>query len=359
MSKVDVKEFERTQRGEQTKLYMIRNDAGESVTLCNFGATVMSVKIYDKNQMLRDVVLGYEHLIAYETGSMYFGATVGRCCGRIAEGKFPLNGSSYQLDTNHGPNHLHGGRSGFSHRIWDAEIIKDGVRFQLFSPDGDQGYPGNLSVWVSYTFDDFGVLSVSYHAVSDKDTICNLTNHTYFNLNGHGGGSIVESGHSLQVHATSFLPLDRMLIPTGEIRRVEESAFDFNKKRLIGEVLSAGQEKEDIQMDIAHGIDHMFVVNGETDRKLVLAAKAECEESGISLSCYTTQKGIHIYIPGYMRVSAEYGKDHVGYDWKYGAFCMETEGYPDAPNHENFPTTILRAGEEYKHETQFVFQQNH
>ena len=353
MSKIEIIDFELTSDKKQTKLYKITNKNGASVTLCDYGATVISLMVPDKFGELRDVVLGYAHIKDYESRATYFGATIGRCCGRIADGTFEMNHKKYQLPVNLKPNHLHGGYEGFSHKMWKAKTTQNGVVFSMKSQDGEEGYPGNMDVKVTYIFDDTNTLSIQYDAVSDKDTICNMTNHCYFNLNGHDGGSVMGENHLMWLNCDSYIPLNNQMIPTGEIRSVVGSSFDFTKKKAISSALS----DKNPQVELVHGIDHMFVINrGDemADCDLALAAQAESKISGISLKCYTTQKGIHIYTANYVYVSPERGKDNCEYK-NYPAFCMETQGYPDAVNHKNFPSTILRASDRYHQETKFVF----
>ena len=216
MKQVQISEFEPTSSGQMAHFYRIENASGASVTLCDLGASVISIKVPDKNGSIRDVVLGYEHIDGYEFDGTYFGATVGRCCGRIAYGKFTLNGEDYQLSVNNGSNHLHGGFNSFSRKVWLAVVddkVPNTVLFMLDSPDGDEGYPGNMKVFVRYTFDDENVLTIKWSAVSDKDTICNLTNHSYFNLNGHKSGKVTEN-HRLKINAMeelqSLMRIDEM-----------------------------------------------------------------------------------------------------------------------------------------------------
>ena len=252
MSKVRVVNFEPTSKGENTHLYTIENNSGASVTLCDLGASVVSIKVPDKNGSIRDVVLGYEHIDGYEFDGTYFGATVGRCCGRIAYGKFTLNGEDYQLPVNNGSNHLHGGFNSFSRKVWLAVVddkVPNTVLFMLDSPDGDEGYPGNMKVFVRYTFDDENVLTIKWSAVSDKDTICNLTNHSYFNLNGHKSGKVTEN-HKLKINANFFIPINSNLNPTGEITPVKNTSFDFTEPKLIGN----GIDRKNEQIGFANGI---------------------------------------------------------------------------------------------------------
>lgn len=351
MSKVRVVNFEPTSKGENSHLYTIENNSGASVTLCDLGASVVSIKVPDKNGSIRDVVLGYDHIDGYEFDGTYFGATVGRCCGRIAYGKFTLNGEDYQLPVNNGSNHLHGGFNSFSRKVWLAVVddkVPNTVLFMLDSPDGDEGYPGNMKVFVRYTFDDENVLTINWSAVSDKDTICNLTNHSYFNLNGHKSGKVTEN-HRLKINANSFIPINSNLNPTGEITPVKNTPFDFTEPKLIGN----GIDRKNEQICFANGIDHMFVLN-HSDEEFVLAAEAEGIDSGITLKCYTSQKGVHVYTANYVDVLSDMGKDSAIYG-ENSAFCLETQGFPDAVNHKTFPTTILKANENYTQTTKYIF----
>ena len=241
MQEIQVSDFERTTDGQMAHLYRITNASGASVVLCDYGASVVSILVPDKQQNLRDVVLGYAHLSGYETGGEYFGASVGRCCNRIREGAFTLNGVSYQLAVNDGTNHLHGGNRSFSRRLWNASCAENRVIFQLESPDGEEQYPGNMQVTATYTWDDTNTLTIAYDAICDQDTLCNLTNHTYFQLDGEGSGSIEKQ--QLLVRANAYLPTDQTSIPTGEIVPVAETPFDFTAYRSIGEALEGKHEQ--------------------------------------------------------------------------------------------------------------------
>ena len=282
-------------KGKGVNYYKIENANGASVTLSQLGASIVSIRVPDKKGELRDVVLGYAGLEGYEYDGAYFGATVGRCCGRIRNGKFTLNNKDYQLTTNDNHNHLHGGIKSFSRRIWDAMVRGDNVIFSLKVEDNDEGYPGNMTVEAKFSFDDNNVLTVEYSAVSDKDTLCSITNHSYFNLNGHTGGLI--KNHSLKINANSFIPVDETLIPTGEICKVENTAFDFRNHRKIDDGFEQGHE----QIDLARGYDHSFVIDKE-ENTLGLCATAESEESGIKLECYSTQPIVHLYTGNYVYV---------------------------------------------------------
>ncbi len=347
MSKVEIRDFETTSRGENTHLYTIVNNIGESVTVCDYGATIVSLMIKDKDDNLTDVVLGYKHITDYENNGTYFGGTIGRCCGRIANGKFTLNGKAYTLPINNGNNHLHGGNVGFNRKLWNTKIENDSVVFTMTSADGEEGYPGNLKVKVKYTFDNDSTLTIEYSAVSDKDTVCNMTNHSYFNLNGDTSGSV--RNHLLKVNSKSYIPINKNLIPTGEITPTKGSPFDFSEFKEVETALNSS----DIQISLAKGIDHMFVLNHNGD-DLVLASSLIGEKTGINLKCYTTQKGVHIYSANYVDVPLTESKHSKAYKENSG-ICFETQGFPDAVNQDIFPTTVIKANEKYKQTTKFVF----
>lgn len=347
MCRITVQPFEYTSTGDMTNLYEMKNSNGSSVTFCDFGASIVSIKIPDKRGMLKDVVLGYSTIKGYEEDGAYFGATVGRCCGRIANGKFEINKNSYSLPINNGKNHLHGGPKGFSRRLWKAKIKEDSLIFSLDSNDGDQGYPGAMNTSVTFTFNDDDTLCIEYFAISNKDTVCNLTNHSYFNLNGHDDEDI--NNHTLKINADKFIPLNYDIIPTGEILSVENTPFDFREETKISNRLLCENE----QLKIANGFDHTFVIDTK-ENELKLAATARSNKTGIQLDCYTTQPGIHLYTANYVDIDKSIGKDGIAYH-KNSAFCFETQGLPDAINHKNFLTTELKANTEYRHITKFAF----
>lgn len=337
--------YELNSEGRWVKCHKIENKNGASVTLCQLGASIMSIKVPDKYGELRDVVLGYSHIGGYENDGAYFGATVGRCCGRISNGRFVLNNKEYNLPINNGPNHLHGGIKSFSRRVWNSVVDGDEVVFSLVVADNDEGYPGNMKVQVRFAFDNDNVLTINYTAVSDKDTLCNLTSHSYFNLNGHTSGKI--DNHYLEINSDSYIPVDENLIPTGEILKVENTPFNFTEKKKIAD----GFAQKHQQLDVAKGFDHSFVIKKE-ENTLGLCATAESEESGIKLDCYSTQPILHLYTANYVDVKE--GKTDASYD-EYSGFCFETQGYPDAINHPEFPSNILKANAKYNQTTKFAF----
>lgn len=348
MNSIQISDFEKTADGQMTHLYRITNQSGANVLLCDYGASVVSICVPDKANQLRDVVLGYSHIGGYETAGEYFGASVGRCCNRIDKGHFSLYGTDYQLNVNNGIHHLHGGYQSFSRRIWKAKTAKNSVVFTTQSPDGEEHYPGNMQATATYTFDDDNILTIIYEALSDKDTLCNLTNHSYFNLDGHESGSI--ENHFLKINADEYIPIDNTSIPTGEIAAVAGTPFDFTQYQPLEKALACNSHE---QIKNAYGIDHSFVVKKEAP----FQAAAYSKKSGICLTCTTTQNAIHLYTANYVDVANDMGKDGQCYGMRSG-FCFETQNYPDAINHPNFPSPVLKAHTPYKQVTKFCFAKN-
>ena len=311
-----------------------------------FGAAIRSLTVPDRNGQPVDVALGYDTLDEYIQNDGYLGATVGRFANRIAKGKFQLNGSTYDLAINNGPNHLHGGLQGFSHRVWQITNIGEAsVTLSLFSPDGEEGYPGNLTCSVEFSLADHG-LSIRYLAKSDQDTPCNLTNHSYFNLAGHNSGTVLDQ--TIQIFAQSYTPSDPTSIPYGTIEPVAGTPMDFRCPTPIGARI--GEEFH--QLINALGYDHNFVIDGSFGT-LRPAAKAYSEASGITLEAYTTLPGVHFYTGNYIPQQRP-GKNGSTYGLRQG-FCLETQFFPDSPNQPAFPSSVLKAGEEYEHRTLFRF----
>ena len=312
-----------------------------SCSVLTYGGTLQSLTVGGV-----DVVLGFDDLAGYQSQTNYIGALVGRYANRIAYGKFTLNGREYTLATNDGDHHLHGGKVGFDKRLWTVEdLTADRLTLSLFSPDGEEGYPGNLSVRVTYRLTE-DALTIDYEVVSDADTLCNLTNHAYFNLSGHDGAPVTEQ--ELQIFGDSYTPTDVGLIPLGAPAPVEGTPMDLRQPRKIGE----GMAEEFEQLTQALGYDHNWVLNGEI-ATLHPAAKVFCEETGITMEVDTTLPGLQLFVsrfptPGLM------GKGNVPYIGRQG-FCLETQFWPDSPNHPDYPQAILRAGEIWKHKAVFRF----
>ncbi|HEX6047320.1 MAG TPA: aldose epimerase family protein [Pyrinomonadaceae bacterium] len=319
--------------GEDVYLYTLSNKNGVAVSITNYGGAITSIMAPDRHGVFGDVVLGYETLDDYVKYPRYFGALIGRSANRIARGKFSLNGVEYQLAQNNGANHLHGGNKGFDKRVWNAEETDSGLHLKLFSKDGEENYPGNLNVDVTYSLNDENELRIEYHATTDKDTIVNLTNHAYFNL--AGSGTILD--HELTLKAGSFTPVSEDLIPTGEIKAVEGTPMDFRKARTVA----------------PGGYDHNFVLNDWQPGVMRSVARLREPKSRRVMEVLTTQPGMQFYSGNFLDGSIV-GKGGVAYQ-KYAALCLETQHFPDAPNHPNFPSTVLRPGETYEHVTVYKF----
>jgi aldose 1-epimerase len=341
--------FGKTPDGRQIDLYTFTNKNGLEVAVTNFGGIVVSVKVPDRNGKMADVVLGYDSLDGYINDKSYFGALVGRYGNRIAHAQFTLDGVTYKLAKNNGENSLHGGDKGFNKAVWDAKEVtsKDGPSLQLsyLSKDGEEGYPGNLKVQVVYTLTDANELKIDYSATTDKKTVLNLTNHSYFNLAGQGNGDILS--HELMIHAERFTPVDAGLIPTGELRPVAGTPFDFRKKTAIGARINADDE----QLKLGKGYDHNWVLNHTAEYSL--AARAVESNSGRVLEVWTTQPGVQFYTGNFLDGTVV-GKGGKAYAFR-SAFCLETQHFPDSPNHPDFPTTVLKPGERYHQVTAFKF----
>lgn len=338
--------------GTPIDLYVLTNRNGMTASITNFGATLVSVNVPDKNGKLADVVLGYDSLEGYINDKSSLGATIGRYANRIAHGKFQLNGIEYNLARNNGENHIHGGVKGFNKVVWQAQDVStaDWLALELtyLSKDGEEGYPGNLNAKVVYRLTNQNELRIDYGATTDKETVVNLTNHSYFNLAGHDKGSVLD--HRLTIHASSFTPVDATLIPTGEMRSVQGTPFDFRHATAIG----ARINQDDPQLVIGHGYDHNWILDRKSsdDKTLIRAAEAFDPSSGQVLEVWTTEPGIQLYTANYLE--DVHGKGNHVYQ-RREAFCLETEHFPDSPNHSAFPSTVLKPGGRYTSTTVFKF----
>ena len=339
--------FGTTARGAAISVYTLRNARGTELRVLDYGGIIVSLTIADRNGRLDDVVLGYDCLPGYEHGSSYFGAIIGRYGNRIAKGRFTLDGRTYVLARNNGPNHLHGGRNGFDRVVWGATPFQRpdsvGLVLRHTSPDGDEGYPGTLQATVTYTLTNRNELIFDYHATTDRATPVNLTQHSYFNLAGDGTRDIL--GHVVTLNADRFTPVDSTLIPTGEIRGVQGTPFDFRTPTPIG----ARIDGDDAQLRYGRGYDHNFVLNKTGERGPTLAARVYEPTSGRVMEIYTTEPGLQFYSGNFLDGTAR-GKHGVAYRHRYG-FAMETQHFPDSPNEPAFPSTILHPGEEYRSRT--------
>ncbi len=332
--------------GEPATLYTFENKNGMIMEVSDFGATLYALLVLDKDANLCDVVLGYDSPKGYMELGGGLGATVGRNGNRIGNATFKLNGKTYQLEqNNNGVNNLHSGPDYYHFRMWDVkETTENSITFALHSPDGDQGFPGNFDVEVTYTLTDDNAVQIDYHGVADADTIANMTNHSYFNLNGHASGDI--HGHVLCVDADAFVATDDKLIPTGEIVPVEGTPMDFCTKKEVGRDIETDYEA----LNFAGGYDHNWCLNNEGTYAKVIEISGEL--SGITMEVYTDLPGVQIYAGNFLK--GEIGKSGVSYQKRQG-ICFETQHYPDAINHENFPSPVLKAGEVYQTRTTYKF----
>ncbi|MFL5501249.1 MAG: aldose epimerase family protein [Gemmatimonadaceae bacterium] len=343
-----------TVAGQTVQLFTLKNAKGIEVQVTNYGGIITSIKTPDRAGRLADIVLGYDSLAGYLRDSPYFGAIVGRYANRIARGKFTLDGKTYTLAVNNGPNSLHGGVRGFDKVVWTAEALKDhdgqdNLVLRYTSPDGEEGYPGTVHVQVVYTLTD-DALMVVYEATTDKATPINLSQHTYWNLAGDAQRDVL--GHIVTINADSITPVDSTLIPTGEIAPVEGTPFDFRAPTAIG---ARVDQRQNTQIRYGNGYDHNFVLKrkGVPSDTLRLAAQVVEPYSGRLLVVSTTEPGLQFYSGNFLDGSIT-GKDGAVYHFRYG-MALETQHYPDSPNHPNFPSTILRPGQEYRSITVYMF----
>ncbi len=334
--------------GKAVTLYTLTNSHGAQVSILNYGGIVQSLRVPDKHGELGDVVLGFDSLARYQKDSPYFGALIGRYGNRIAGGKFMLDGKEYKLFVNNGPNSLHGGKVGFDKKVWDSKPVKTkngvGLDLRYVSKDGEEGYPGNLSVHVIYTWTNDDTLKIVYTAVTDKDTVFNPTNHSYFNLAGAGNGTVLDT--QLKINANRFTPVDKTQIPTQAGTPVAGTPFDFRRSTPIG----ARIDQKNAQLATGHGYDHNFVINGSGLR---LAVRAYSPRSGRVLTMYTNEPGVQLYTANFLdgKLKGKGGKVYA----TRGAFALEAQHLPDSPNHPSFPTTELKPGEVYHQTTEYKF----
>lgn len=340
---IDKKPFGNTADGKPVTLYTLTNAAGNTVKMIDYGAIIVSIDVPDRSGKKVNVTAGFDSIEGYLQRHPYFGSTVGRFCNRIAKGKFTLDGKTYTLAVNNGPNHLHGGEVGFDKKMWTvAEIKTDtavGLKFTLVSPDGEEGYPGTLTTHATYLWDNSNQLTLTFEATTDKPTVVNLTNHAYFNLGGPGSGTVYN--HELTLAADQYLPVDETMIPTGQLASVTGTPLDFTSPHKIGERIN--------DLKATNGYDHCFVVRGKVG-ELRMAAKAVDAASGRTLEIHTTQPGVQLYTGNFLAGNP----GNANYKM-HEAFCLETQHYPDAPNQPAFLTTVLKPGETLKEVTRFAF----
>jgi len=343
--------FGTTAEGREVERFTLASTSGITITVLSFGGAIQSIMAPDRRGMLADVTLGYDTLAEYERDKSYLGALVGRCANRIRAGRFSLDGRDYTLARNAGGNHLHGGKRGFNKAVWNVEPFEErgdvGLVLEHVSPDGDEGYPGTLRVRVSYRLTANAELQIDFHATTDAATPVNLTQHAYFNLAGTGSGDIL--GHELELSASRFTPVDETLIPTGELRSVRGTPFDFSTSEAIG----ARIESDDEQLRLAGGYDHNFVVDRNGTGELALAARLTEPVSGRGIDIHTTEPGMQFYTGNFLDGTVA-GKGGIPHRYRSG-LALETQHFPNSPNEPSFPSTILRPGAEHRSRTVYHF----
>lgn len=339
--------FGSIQSGKKATLYILENKNHTVVKVTDFGATLVSVLFADKDGVMKDMVLGYDDAASYEKGTSCFGATIGRNGNRIKDARFTINGKEWMIEANENGNSLHSGKNGFNHLMWEMKESGDNyVTFYHYSPQEEQGFPGNMHVTVTYTLDDEDTVHITYHAKADADTVMNFTNHSYFNLAGHDSGVMLDQ--KLQLFADAYTPdEDSHSIPTGEIAPVAGTPMDFTTMKPIGQDINADFE----QLHFTGGYDHNYVLSDKpgTMRQM---AKAECDASGIAMDAYTECCGVQLYAGNF--IGTQTGKGGVTYGDRHG-FCLESQFYPNAVNEKNFPSPVVPANTEYHSETKYHF----
>jgi len=350
-SSISKRAYATTRDGQGVDEYTLTNANGVEAKIITFGGIITSLRVPDRKGNYADVVLGFDNLADYETKSPYFGALIGRYGNRIGKASFTLDGTAYTLALNDGPNSLHGGVKGFDKKVWAAKEASssDGIALELscLSPDGEEGYPGNLSVTVTYTLTNDNAIRIDYSATTDKTTVVNLTNHSYFNLAGNGAGTIYD--HIVQIYADRYTPVSATLIPTGELAPVAGTPFDFRSPKVVNSGIRSSHQ----QMVYGRGYDHNFVLNRKTNSDLEIAARVYDPSSGRSVEVWTTEPAIQFYTSNF--VDGTLVGSSGGIYRQGDAFCLETQHYPDSPNQSAFPTTTLKPGDTYKTTTVYKF----
>ncbi len=349
-SKLNPVDFRKKIAGKKTDLYILRNANGVEMSVSNFGARIVELFVPDKRGRFADIVLGYSKLSEYikPKGERFFGAVIGRCANRIANGEFKLEGKTYKLAVNNGCNSLHGGVEGFDMRVWNAfQPDEQTLELSYLSPDGEEGYSGNLRVFMTYKLTCDNRLVITYRASTDKTTVCNLTHHSFFNLRGAGVGDICN--HTMQINADKYTPVNENLIPTGKLEDVANTPMDFRKPFIIGERINAKFK----QLEIGNGYDHNWVLNRKTSNASEFAARVVEPVSGRVLEVYTTQPAMQFYAGNFLD-GKSVGKGGKGYKFR-SAFALETQHYPDSPNKPKFPSVVLKPNEVYCHVCEYRF----
>jgi aldose 1-epimerase len=344
---VTEKPFGKTPTNEAVTLYTLKNTQGMEVQIMNYGAIITKIIVPDKNEVMEDVVLGFDKAEDYIKDSPYFGAVVGRYGNRIAAGKFSLDGKNYTLAAQNNGQHLHGGLKGFDKRVWKTTAkTANSITFAYLSQDGEEGFPGNLQVQITYSLNEENALSLAYEATTDQATVLNLCNHSYFNLSGNNKRDILD--HSIQLNTPYFIPVNSVLIPTGEIKSVTGTPFDFTKAKKMGLEINANDE----QIKAGGGYDHCFATKKAPGAFEQIAHVTE-PISGRVMDVFTTEPGVQFYTGNFLdgHLTGKYGAVYS----KRTGFCLETEHFPDSPNQANFPSTVLRPGEKYTSKTVYQF----
>ncbi|MFC4871848.1 aldose epimerase family protein [Negadavirga shengliensis] len=343
LTQMDPSKFEKTLEEGEVKLYRLSNSNGLEMTVTNFGARVVELFTPDKNGNFEDIVLGYDNLDDYiNHANSYYGAPIGRYGNRIAGAKFTLQGKEYELEANNGPNNLHGWPGGYHNVVWEVlEATDQKLAMKYISEDGHGGFPGTLTVYMTYSLTDDNEFKIEYEAETDKPTIVNLTHHSFFNLNGHGEGDVLN--HKMQLNADHYTPVNEVLIPLGEIAPVEGTPMDFREPFLVGERIAHDFD----QLKIAGGYDHNWVLNNDAEGGTIWAGSVWVPENGRKMEVYTDQPGMQVYTGNFMDGK---GKSKAGKTYgKRGAICFETQHFPDSPNQPDFPSVELNPGETYEH----------
>ncbi|HKK45270.1 MAG TPA: aldose epimerase family protein [Balneolaceae bacterium] len=340
--------FQRTIDGKETDLYKLQNKNGIEIDITNYGARVVRISTPDKNGNFDDIVLGHDSIDGYlNSKNNYFGAIIGRFANRIAKGKFNVGGKTYSIPTNDGQNSLHGGTKGFDSRVWDAKQLNDqNLLLTYDSKDGEEGYPGNLKLQVLYTLQENNTLRIDYAATTDQETVVNFTNHSYFNLDGAGSGKI--NDQVIMINADKFTPIDSTMIPTGKMETVKGTPFDFTQPTSFGKRINEDNQ----QLKFAKGYDDNWILNKPEPGMLTLAAKVYSPQSGRVIEAYTTEPGIQVYTGNFLDGTTK----GIGGAYNYrSAFTLETQHYPDSPNQDNFPSTVLQPGNIFRSITEYHF----
>ena len=343
-----IKEFGTTKKGERACLFTYTADSGMQFSVTDFGASIVSILVPNKDNVMTDVVLGYDKVSDYEEQENCMGAIIGRTCNRLENASFTIDEKRYELSRNNGKHHIHGGFSGFQKKIWKYKGLLNGIEFSYMSVDGEEGYPGNLTVTVRYTIENGNKLKLEYFAKTDKDTICNLTNHAYFNLQGYDSGDVLN--HYVQIDADYYTEVDELSLPNGKINSVDNTVLDFRKHKKIGD----GIHSNYYQIAPYKGYDINYVIKGyEKGTQPKAIANVYCKESGITMEVQTTMPGVQFYTGNYLEGSCK-GKDE-SQIINHSGFCLETQYFPNAMAHNNFVQPLLRKGEKYHHITCYKF----